>query len=101
MITEEQYLIATERVDDEAHYWIQYTFEDSWRDTGMTFKELRQYINLRDNNWYIEPGETYRYYKFDGEEVTESLPMMEVCIRLELYPPQGLDQLDDWPEELK
>lgn len=87
MITEEQYLVATERLEDMAALWVEVYLEGLGRavETGMRFSELRRYINTR----YVEPGETYRYYKFDGEEVTESLPMMEVCQRLQLYSPEN------------
>lgn len=85
MITEEQYLVATERLEDMAALWVEVYLEGLGRavETGMRFSELRRFINTR----YIEPGETYRYYKFDGQEITESIPMMEVCCRLNLYPP--------------
>lgn len=95
MVTEEQYLVATEPIEDMAALWVEAYLEGLGRavDTGMRFSELRRYITTRN----IQPGETYRRYLWNGEEITESLIMHQVCCRLELYPPEGLDQLDEYP----
>lgn len=104
MVLNDQIKIATEVLDDMAHMWIESYLEGcNHYDTGMTFTEMRQWIEAGRKGYKIVPGEQYREYEWIEVEyevdepfsvnatgncdiIREIPALAAICKRLKLYP---------------
>ena len=81
--------IADKPIECNASHFIKDSLIDIVSD--LTFAQKRDIVRARANNWYIQPGEEYRYYIWEegGEEECEccEIPAMaEICTDLDLWP---------------
>lgn len=62
MVKDEEKRVATGVIDCNASLFLIEVLDDVVRE--LTFAEKRAVVVARQNNWQIQPGESYRYYEW-------------------------------------